>query len=67
MEKFKEIKEKKSEELKKILAEKREILRQFRFDTALKQVKNVARKRLVRKEIAKILTALNQKAREEKE
>jgi len=59
--KIKEIREKNSEELKKILAEKREDVRKLRFDIAAKQAKNNRKLRNDKKDIAKILTVLNDK------
>jgi ribosomal protein L29 len=49
-------------ELLKTLAEKRRELREFRFDVAGTQAKDASVKQKTRKEIARILTALNQKA-----
>lgn len=59
--KIKEIREKNSEELKKLLAEKREDVRNLRFDIAAKQAKNNRKLRNDKKDIAKILTVLNAK------
>ena len=59
--KIKEIREKNIEELKKLLAEKREEVRKLRFDIASKQAKNNRKLRNDKKEIAKILTVLNNK------
>jgi large subunit ribosomal protein L29 len=59
--KIKEIREKNSEELKKLLAEKREDVRKLRFDIAAKQAKNNRKLRNDKKDIAKILTVLNAK------
>lgn len=59
--KIKEIKEKNSEELKKLLAEKKEDVRKLRFDIASKQAKNNRKLRNDKKDIAKILTILNKK------
>lgn len=59
--KIKEIKEKNSEELKKLLAEKREDVRKLRFDIASKQAKNNRKLRNDKKDIAKIMTILNKK------
>jgi len=58
--KIKEIREKNIEELKKLLSEKRELVRGFRFDIAAKQVKNVREMRLNKRDIARILTILKE-------
>lgn len=60
MVKIKELREKNTEELKKLLEEKKEQARKLRFDIASKQVKNVREYRNTRKEIAKILTLINE-------
>ncbi|MBI5400582.1 MAG: 50S ribosomal protein L29 [Candidatus Yonathbacteria bacterium] len=56
---MKEIKKKSAEELMKLLAEKREELRAFRFDIAGFAKKNVKAPKIARKEIARILTEEN--------
>jgi ribosomal protein L29 len=53
-----EFKNKTAEELKKILAEKRSALKDFNWKGATKNVKTGS---IVKKEIARILTALNSK------
>ncbi len=53
-----ELKQKNKEELKKILPEDRERLRQLRFDLSAGKVKNVREIRNLKKEIARILTLL---------
>ncbi len=58
---FKELKTKSESELKKILHENAEKLRNLRFKIALKQVKNVREIRVLKKQNAKILTLLNKK------
>lgn len=58
--KIKEIREKGVEELKKLLAEKRESVRKLRFDLAAKQTKNVREIRNNKKDVAKILTAIKE-------
>ena len=51
---------KKSEkDLQKMLKEKREELREYRFNTAGSQTRDVKAQRNVKKEIARILTELN--------
>lgn len=60
MTKTKELREKNMEELKRLLAEKRESARKLRFDIASKQVKNNREFRSTRKDIAKILTLIRE-------
>jgi large subunit ribosomal protein L29 len=57
---LKELRQKKKEELQKILMDDREKLRTLRFDLAAGKVKNVREIRRIKKEIAKILTLLKQ-------
>lgn len=59
--KIKELNQKPKDELKKNLGENRELLRSLRFDLAAGKVKNIRQLRTVKKDIAKILTLLNQK------
>lgn len=56
---MKEYKTATEQDLNKILSEKREALRNFRFGGAGAKVKNVKEGRTIRKEIAQILTELN--------
>jgi large subunit ribosomal protein L29 len=58
--KIKELREKNSEELKKMLAEKKESARGLRFAIASKQIKNNREFRNIKKEIARIMTLINQ-------
>ncbi len=58
--KVKELRQKSKNELNSLLKEKREKLRGLRFDVSLKQSKNVRQIRNLRKDIARILTVLNQ-------
>jgi ribosomal protein L29 len=58
--KIKELREKNKEELKKLLAEKREVVRKLRFEIASKQIKNVRDLRNGKKEISRILTLINE-------
>lgn len=60
MAKIKELREKNKEELKKLLTEKEEIVRKLRFEIASKQIKNVKDLKNNRKEIARILTLINE-------
>jgi len=46
-------------ELEKLLAEKREALRRFRFDVAGSRIRNVREGRVLRRFIASILTEIN--------
>ena len=56
---IKEIKNKAVGELQKILADKRDKLRELRFKDAAKQLKNVREIRMVKKDIAQVLTLIN--------
>ncbi len=58
---MKELRQKTENELKAILADCREKLRQLRFDLASGKIKNVKEFRLTKKRIARILTALKEK------
>ena len=57
--KIKEIEKKKEDELRQLLGEKRERLRQLRFSLATGKVKNFREIRLVKKDIAQIMTIIN--------
>lgn len=59
--KIKELREKNTEELKKILVEKEEMTRKLRFDLTTKQVKNTKELRTAKRDIARILTLLGEK------
>lgn len=50
------------DDLQKLLAEKREALRLFRFGISGSKLKNVKEGKGLRKEIARILTELNSRA-----
>lgn len=58
--KIKELREKNITELKKMLLEKKEFARKLRFDMVSKQVKDVKGCRNARKDVAKILTLINE-------
>jgi ribosomal protein L29 len=58
--KTKELREKNIEELKKLLAQKRESVRKLRFDISTKQVKNNRELRNNKEDIAKILTLIGE-------
>lgn len=55
-----ELRQKSKAELEKILKESNEKLRQLRFDLVSGKIKNVREIRKIKKEIARILTILNQ-------
>lgn len=61
---MKEIKKTSAEDLVKLLAEKREAVRAFRFDLAGSAKKNVKAPMHARKDIARILTEQNMRANE---
>ena len=56
---MKELRKKSVRDLEKLLKEKREELRAFRFSSAGSRTRNVREGRTTRKEIAQILTELN--------
>jgi ribosomal protein L29 len=58
---MKEITAKTPSDLSRMLSEKREALRVFRFGTAGAKSKNVKEGRAIRKDIARIMTALTGK------
>jgi len=60
--KAKDLHQKIEQELKGLLAEKREKLRELNFDIHLKQSKNVRDVRKLKKDIARILTILKVKS-----
>ena len=57
----KDIAHKTPADLTKMVADKREALRTFRFGTTGAKTKNVKEGRMIRKDIARILTILNAK------
>jgi ribosomal protein L29 len=59
--KLKDLKNKTKEEVQEILDLRREKLRDLRFKDSNKQLKNIREIRLIKKEIAQILTFKNQK------
>ena len=61
--KIKEIKEKQDKELHKLLEEKRKSLRIFRFGISGSKVKNVKEGRDTKKDIARILTEIHERAK----
>jgi ribosomal protein L29 len=58
--KIKELREKNIAELKRMLVEKKEAARALRFAIASKQIKNNREFRNIKKEVAKIMTLINQ-------
>jgi large subunit ribosomal protein L29 len=59
--KTKEIRDKNPEELKKLLDEKKELVRKLRFDITTKQVKNNRELRNTKSDVARIITLINEK------
>lgn len=57
--KIKDIKNKNTEDLSKLLKEKREELREFRFGTSGSKAKNVKVASALKKDVARILTHVN--------
>jgi large subunit ribosomal protein L29 len=58
---IKEIRKKTDKEVTKLLAEQRERLRDLRFKISSRQYKNYKEVGMVKKEIAKILTVMNER------
>jgi len=54
------------EELNKLLKEKRDKLERLKFDLAVGKVKNISEIRKTKKDIAQIMTLLNEKGRTNK-
>jgi ribosomal protein L29 len=61
---MKELLKKTDAELTKLVLEKREALRAFRFGISGSKVKNIKEGRTIRKEIARMLTIINSKRNE---
>ncbi len=59
---MKELANKSVKELNTILAEKREALRAFRFGVSGSNVRNVKEGRSLKKDVARLLTAMNKPA-----
>ena len=55
-----QLREKKKDELKKLLSQKREKLQEVKFNLSSGRVKNVKEARNIKKDIARILTILNE-------
>jgi len=62
MEKAKELRFKPREELNQLLSESQKKLRELRFNLASGKIKNVRTIRILKKDIARILTILNEKS-----
>jgi large subunit ribosomal protein L29 len=60
--KIKELRQKSKDDLNKILQDDREKVRQIRFDMSSGKVKNVREINKIKKDIARILTILNEKS-----
>lgn len=58
--KIKEIREKTEKELNRFLAEKREKLREYNFKLTSEQLKNHRERRKAKRDVARILTVLNE-------
>lgn len=58
---FKELQTKSEAELRKILSQNREKLRELRFKDSNKQLKNIREIRTVKEQVAHVLTILNKK------
>jgi len=58
--KAKEIREKKTGELKREVQEKKEIVQQLRFDISMKQAKDHREVRNAKRDIARMLTVINE-------
>ena len=63
---MKEFKNKTIQELNKLISEKRETLRHFRFGTAGSKTKNVKMGHTIKKDIARIMTELTIRSKAEK-
>ncbi|MFZ2225829.1 MAG: 50S ribosomal protein L29 [Candidatus Moraniibacteriota bacterium] len=59
--KIKDLREKNIEELKKLLAEKEENIRKFRFDLVTKQVKGTRQIRTEKRDVARMITLIREK------
>ncbi len=63
MSKTRELRLKQEEELNQLLSESQKKLRELRFNLASGKVKNVRTIRVLKKDIARILTILNEKSK----
>jgi len=64
--KMKELKDKTQESLEKLLQEKREKLRQLRFELSQDKLKNVSEIKNIKKNIARVLTIITLKSKSQK-
>jgi len=64
--KIKELEDKTQESLEKLLQEKREKLRQLRFELSQDKLKNVSEIKNIKKNIARILTIITLKSKSQK-
>lgn len=62
---FKELQQKENKELHQLLAQYRDKLRELRFKDANKQLRDVNQIRKTKKQIAQILTLLNQRNKQQ--
>ena len=62
--KQKDLDKKKDTDLNKLLKEKRQSLKSFRFGLSGSKTRNIKEGKLLRKEIAQILTVINKRRRE---
>jgi len=60
--KIKELRDKNIAELEKLLVEKRENVRKFRFENSTKQVKDKRQIRKDKRDVARILTLIKEKS-----
>ncbi len=60
--KIKELKDKNIAELKKLLAEKEDGIRKFRFELVTKQVKGTRQIRTAKRDVARILTLIQKES-----
>jgi len=63
---MKEYKEKSIEELRKIIADKRNSMRDFRFGSTGSKIKNVKLGRTLKKDVARVMTELTLRAKASK-
>lgn len=66
MAKIRELREKTENELKTLLAEKREVLRKFHFQMARGKIKNTKEGRETRRSISRIINLLKEPAKNKK-
>jgi ribosomal protein L29 len=59
--KIKELKNKNEKELKALLTEKKSALKDFRFGLSGSKARNIKEGKMLRKDIARVMTVMNQK------